>query len=204
MTNKQWGVLVALGVSAVAFAAADVLTPEFDPLREPVSRYVNGGAGRLTTVAILAIGLASAAVVRWLSHGPGRWVLAVWAGGVLVAAGFPADPPGQYANPSVSELVHGAAALVAFAVFPLAAMMVRRGWAALVSALATVVFAVFMVDVTDGPDLPPLLGLVERALILANMVWLAVVTVRGPATPGRRPRSRRSGSPSPSSDLRRS
>ena len=201
MTNKQWGVLVALGVSTVAFAAADLLTPEYDPLQQPVSRYVNGGFGWLTTVAILSLGLASAVLV-WLL--PRSAVLGVWAAGVLVAGVFPADPPGNYAYPSMSEVIHGTAALVAFAVFPLAAQLMRRGWPVAVSALLTVAFAVFMVDVVDGPDLPPLLGLAERLLIGANIVWLAVVTVRGPATPGKRPGSRRSGSPSLSSGPRHS
>jgi hypothetical protein len=117
------GMLATLGVSALAIAAADVLNPQYNPLSETVSRYVNGTAGWLITVAILGIGAASAALVPLL-RGPGRWALAVWAAGVLVAGVFPADPPGRWSQPSVSEMVHGLAAWVAFAAL---AVTARRG-----------------------------------------------------------------------------
>jgi hypothetical protein len=61
-----------------------------------VSRYVNGTAGWLVTLAILAMGAASAVLLGLLrgvrGHGAGwragRWALAVWTAGVLVAGVF--------------------------------------------------------------------------------------------------------------------
>jgi hypothetical protein len=201
------GVVATLGSSLVAIAAADVLNPQYNPLSEAVSRYVHGTAGWLITAAILGMGLGSAALVAMLGRLTGlsiggrigRRALAVWAAGALVASAFPADPPGRSAHPSTSELVHGMAAWVAFAAFPLAAVLLARalsarlsarmrsgrGWlagTAAVSAVATAALVVFLADVMDGPSLgiggvPTLLGAVERLVIVANLAWLALAAV---------------------------
>jgi hypothetical protein len=164
------GVLATLGVSTLAIAAADVLNPQYDPLSETVSRYVNGTAGWLTTVAILGIGAASAAPVPLL-RGAGRWVLAVWAAGVLVAGVFPADLPGRWSQPSVSEMVHGLAAWVAFTAFPVAALLLARALPERRTAL--LVCAVGSIVATAA----------QRVLIAVNMAWVAFAA--GAATGGR-------------------
>ncbi|WP_433077814.1 DUF998 domain-containing protein [Dactylosporangium sp. CA-052675] len=189
--------IVALGAALVAIAAADAVNPQYHPLSETVSRYVNGTAGWLISGAILALAAASAVVVVLLrvvqGSGWGKAALAVWAAGVLIAGVFPADPPGRWTRPSTSEMVHGTAAWVAFAVFPVAAVVLARPLAALWprgrrcligTAIATVpgtiALAIFLADVmVDGPSLgfggvPTLLGLVERLLIVLNAVWLAL------------------------------
>lgn len=197
-TRLAWAAVAATGVTAAAIAAADVLNPRYSPVSEVVSRYVNGTAGWLVTVAILSMGAGSAVLVALLGRlgvRRGRWALAAWAAGVLVAGVFPADPPGRWSRPSAADLVHGTAAWLAFAVFPVAAVLLtgplsawwragRTGlvWSAAASVLTTVVLAVFMVDVMDGPSLgaggaPTLLGLVERFAIAANLAWLALAGV---------------------------
>ena len=162
-----WAAVAALGLAAAAIAAADLLNPQYSPVSEVVSRYVNGTAGWLVTVAVLSIAGGSAVLVALLGRvGAGRWVLGLWAAGVLVAGVFPADPPGRWSRPSTAEMVHGTAAWLAFAVFPVAAVLLtgrlsalwragRTGlaWSAAASVLSTVVMAVFMVDVMDGPSL---------------------------------------------------
>jgi hypothetical protein len=210
--NRSWwlarGAIAALGIASVAIAGADVLNPGFNPLSEPISRYVNGTAGWLITVAILGIGAASAVLVGLLRRLTGlgvggrigRWALASWAGGVLVAGVFPADPPGRWSRPSTAELIHGCSAWLAFAAFPVAAVLLTlalsarigpgrtlRAGSAAASVIATVVLAVLLVDVMDGPSLgfgrvPTLVGAVERVTIAANLAWLAVaaVAVAGP------------------------
>lgn len=176
-----------LGVAAAAIVTADIVNPQYSPVAETVSRYVNGTAGWLITVAILGIGLASAGVVAKV-RGSARWVLAVWAAGILVAGVFPADPPGRWSRPSVSEMVHGTAAWVALAAFPVAAVLLARaagrrrrllGTLATASAVATAALFVVLGDVMDGPSLTvagtPVVGLVERVVIAINLIWLAMV-----------------------------
>jgi hypothetical protein len=173
--------IVLLGAAAAAFVAADIVNPQYSPLAEPVSRYVNGTAGWLIPAAIAAIAVASAVLAR-RARGAGRWLLAVWTAGLAVAAAVPADPPGQYANPSTAEMVHGVAALVALTAFPAAAMLLagtplsRR--LAVASIVGTAGFLVLLFDVTDGPSLTvggtSLLGLAERVAIAADLGWLAV------------------------------
>jgi hypothetical protein len=128
---------------------------------------------------------------------------------------FPADPPGRWDQPSVSDMVHGTAALVAFAAFPVAALMLSRAVprgrpVAIGSAALTVAFAVFLADVMDGPSLgaggaPTLLGLVERVLIAVNLTWLWLAApgrsrAVSPRRPARgRPRTHRTASSAPRS-----
>lgn len=202
-------VVTMLAATAAAIAAADVLNPQYSPVSETVSRYVNGTAGWLITLAILCMGAASAVLVGQLGRltgqaAPvagasarriGRWALAAWAAGVLVAGVFPADPPGQWSNPSTSELVHGMSAWLAFAAFPVAALLLTRALAArwpagrlalagcaAASILTTGALAVFLADVMGGPSLgigetPTLVGLVERLVVAANLAWLGLAAV---------------------------
>ena len=203
--------VATLGVAGAAMAAADGLNPQYNPLSEVASRYVNGTAGWLITVALLGIGTASAVLAGWLGRLPelgragriGRWALMLWAVGVFVAGVFPADPPGQWSRPSTSELVHGMAAWLSFAAFPVAAVLLTRavtrggtrpavvvpgrlrsGLVGLViaSVVSTIGLAVFLVDVMGGPSLgfggvPTFVGLVERLVIVANLAWLALAAV---------------------------
>ncbi|WP_405873865.1 DUF998 domain-containing protein [Streptomyces zaomyceticus] len=216
-------VLLALAAGCAAMIVTDVLNPRIDPIGETVSRYVHGTGGWLITLALLSIGSASAVVARWLRDLPGRpaarraarVALAVWAGGVLVAGLFPADPPGRWGRPSTSDLIHGTAALPAFLALPLAATVSLRGlmtvWptarrallaVTTASVVTTVALAVFLVDVmSGGPSLglggaPTLVGLVERLAITANVAWVALAAVavsRDRRDGGRRNRGRRIG-----------
>ncbi|MFG2334146.1 DUF998 domain-containing protein [Streptomyces sp. NPDC048604] len=199
--------VAALAVASASIAAADVLTPQYSPVSEVVSRYVNGSAGWLVTLALIAIGTASVALTVRLGRVPGRSAarrtgraaLAVWSCGVLVAAVFPADPPGRWSRPSVSEMVHGTAAWPAFVALPVAALLLTgpmaarwpSGRAALraataASVLTTLALAVCLVDVMDGPSLslgsaPTLVGLVERLALAADLAWLALAATALPA-----------------------
>lgn len=199
-------VLAVLGAAALAITLADVLTPEYDPITEPVSRYVNGDSGWLITFAILAISIG-AALLLWRRRGAGsrfgRGALALWSAGLLIAAIFPADPPGHWANPSASEMVHGIAAWIAVAAFPIGALLLSRTVVAWFSLATTVLFVVYMVDVMDGPSIPfGGLGLAERVMIGADLLWMATAAIkardgwerspvqRRPSTNGNDPRAR--------------
>lgn len=183
-------VIALTAAAAVAFAAADLLNPGYDPIAETASRYVNGTAGWLIPTALVALAAAAVALHRRLRGGAGRVALLVFAAGVGIAALFPADPPGQYHRPSTSELVHGLAAWAAFIALPVAALLLTRTIAAgadrrrlRIAAWATVaatgVFAVFLIDVMGGPSLrigasESLVGLTERIALAADLVWLAL------------------------------
>ncbi|MDO3703301.1 DUF998 domain-containing protein [Micromonospora sp. C28SCA-DRY-2] len=195
------------GAVLLIIGAADVLNPQYHPFSETVSRYVNGTAGWLIPAAILGMGLSSLLLHSLLRRLPGRRVgkgaLALWTAGLTVAAVFPADPPGRWSRPSTSEMVHGLAAWLAFAAFPVAAVLLTkpltahvgrgRRWliaAAAGSVLGTVALAVFMADVMDGPSLgiggvPTLLGLVERLLLGANLAWIALAATAATRAPAR-------------------
>ncbi|MFJ8013816.1 DUF998 domain-containing protein [Streptomyces sp. NPDC096339] len=189
--------LTLIGIGALAMAAVEALNPEYDLVSETLSRYVHGTAGRLLPVALLAVGAASAVLVVRLgarTRRAGRAAIVVWTAGILVAALFPADPPGHWSRPSLSELVHGNAAFLAFAALPTAAVLLRRTLAArqrqalrtalnaltMASATLTAALAVFLVDVMDGGpslgfgDTPTLVGLVERLVLAADLGWVAL------------------------------
>ncbi|MEC4573852.1 DUF998 domain-containing protein [Streptomyces virginiae] len=191
--------LALIGSGVLAMAVLEALNPEYDLIGETISRYVHGTAGWLLPAALLAAGAASAVLAVRLGTGAGRAgraALAVWTVGILVAALFPADPPGQWGRPSPSELVHGNAAFLAFAALPTAALLLRRalaGWRpglrtalsilTAASVTTTAALAVFLVDVMHGgPSLgpagaPTLVGLVERLVIAADFGWIALATV---------------------------
>ncbi|MFE6976008.1 DUF998 domain-containing protein [Streptomyces sp. NPDC057682] len=194
--------LTLIGVGALAMAVVETLNPEYDLVSETLSRYVHGTAGWLVPAALLAVAAASAVLVARLggrTRRAGRAVLAVWTAGILVAAVFPADPPGSWSRPSLSELVHGNAAFLAFAALPAAAVLLRRTLMArrpalrtalntltVASATSTLALAVFLVDVMDGgPSLglggaPTLVGLAERLVLAVDFGWVALaLTVTG-------------------------
>ncbi|MFD8014871.1 DUF998 domain-containing protein [Streptomyces sp. NPDC058955] len=186
--------LALLGAGALALTAVELLNPGYDLLSEALSRYVHGTAGLLLPAGLLAAAGASAVLAaRLRGGGAGRIAAWAWAVGLLIAGIFPADPPGHHHRPSLSELVHGNAAFVAFAALPTAALLLRRTLTAArprlrtaldaltaVSLLSTAVLAVLLADVMDGgPSLgllgaPTLLGLVERIVLAADFGWVAV------------------------------
>ncbi|MFJ7158816.1 DUF998 domain-containing protein [Streptomyces sp. NPDC101118] len=205
--------LTLIGTGALAMAAVETLNPRYDLVSETLSRYVHGTAGWLLPAALLAVGAASAVLTVRLgavARRAPRAALAVWTAGILVAALFPADPPGHWTRPSLSELVHGNAAFLAFAALPTAAVLLRGTLAAgrpalstalnaftVASVATTAALAVFLVDVMQGgPSLglggvPTLVGLAERLVLAADLGWiaLALAAARPRAEQGRNRRA---------------
>ncbi|GIG90311.1 DUF998 domain-containing protein [Plantactinospora endophytica] len=191
---------VGLVLPFVGFAVADLGTRGWSPVERMVSHYVHApGVGWLVPVGLLTLGVASAgllrlAVARTEGGRTGLWLLGVWAVAVLVGAAFPTDPYGQWDRPpSPAGTVHGLAGLTAFAVLPVAAVLLTRVWrrdprwrsvhrmltvSTVLCVLGFLGFAVIGVDVmTDGPALTfgryeSVAGLAERVLLWSYALWL--------------------------------
>ncbi len=175
--------------AAAAFAAftlSDLVHPGYDLVAEPVSRYVNGTHGWLVSFGIAAFALATAAVAALAGRGKGRSLLAGAAAGFAVAAVFPADPPGRWRAPSLSETVHGAAAWIALILLCVATHVVTRSLrrstglplhalraCAAATTTGLVLFAVCLADRMALTHSAPL-GLAERLLLDAGLAWLAL------------------------------
>jgi uncharacterized protein DUF998 len=185
------GVLIFM----LAIAALHVLQPHLDPLEVAVSYYVHGSHGWLLTLGLVALGLASLALVVSLRGGgratrASRWLLGVWGLGVLLGAAFRADPPGHWNEPpSVAGMVHGNAAIAAFLALPIAAITLAKSLPpdsgggsrrsvlrrlAIATALSLALFVLSLAPVFLRPGPPVLLGLSERVLLAVYSVWLIV------------------------------
>ncbi|MGW1248211.1 DUF998 domain-containing protein [Streptomyces sp. NPDC002535] len=190
--------LAGIAVAVLAFAISDAVNRGYDPWAETVSRYVNLPHGWLVTVGLLAVAVGSAAVaVRVAGSGRGGWLLHFWAGCVLVAAVFPADPPGNWSRPSLSDGVHGVAAWAGFLALAIAIVRLTVAWRreparvsqargltvlAWASSVAFVLFIVALLDRTALTHTAPL-GLAERLVIALNLAWLALAAVSVKARP---------------------
>jgi hypothetical protein len=194
--DRVAGSLTLAGMAgfALTVGALHVLQPGLSPRDEAVSYYVHGPFGWLLTLGLLSLGAGSLALVAGLApmaYGRrariGRFVLAVWALGVLLGAVFPADPRGHWDRPPTpGGMIHGQAALLAFVALPVAAVLLsgalrreERRHARLLAglgaatAVSLLLFTASLVPVFVRPGPPVLLGLSERALLACYAAWLA-------------------------------
>jgi hypothetical protein len=192
--------LAALGGYLVLTGAADLANPGWSPVETMVSHYVHARAGRLIPAALLSLAAASALLITLIPR-TGRTVraatglLAAWTAALVTGAIFPADPHGNWDRPpTVSGMLHGTAAMIAFLALPVAAILLTRAWrrdprrrpaarpltvTAVLSTVTYLTLAVLFVDVTDGPSLTigsweSLIGLAERLTLWSYVAWLAV------------------------------
>lgn len=171
-----------LGVSDSPLSAL-VLVPSF------AGQYFRIGLG----IASLAITRALANTVEGPGARSGRWLLGVWSVGVLLCGFFPADPPGHWNDPPpLAGIVHGNAALLVIAAFPVAALLLGRSFGrnrrwlptatalsllAVAAASSLIAFMTSLMPVFIRPGPPILLGLSERVLIVTNLAWLTLAAV---------------------------
>jgi hypothetical protein len=188
-----------LGVGGVGLFIASVVflhvaQPELSPVDMAVSYYMNGRLGWLLGLGLISLGVGSLSLAIGLRRllaraGAGIWLLVVWGVGCIIGGVCPPDPPGHWDEPpSVSGMIHGGVAMVAFVVFPMAAWLLSRRVAThaehstarrLMTPLAglcamslLVFFACLAPAFSTRP--PYALGLVERTLLVFYAGWLTV------------------------------
>lgn len=138
------------------------------------------GVGWMFPAGVLSMALAAAGAWHSLrAHGSlGRFAVAMASAGLVVVALFPTDPVGAG---SLSAQIHRYAAAVVMVAVPIAAFAVARGLGdgrrvllAVASATAVVVVvtgvAIFLPGVFD-----PARGLIQRALLLGELVLIALL-----------------------------
>jgi hypothetical protein len=173
-------VLVAALVALAGLLLLDVLNlghPVLNPLAHMASYSVHARAGWLLVVVGLACAASAFALVPALRRG--RVPVVVFGVGLLVAGVVPTQPYGQWDDQSLATTVHGLAGWAAFIAVPLAAWRLRRdapAWPGAAAATLVVLLLLGTIDsVGDGPDLlGHVLGLVERLLIAAELLWLVL------------------------------
>jgi len=179
-----------IGFGAI-LVALHVVRPDLSPTTDAVSYYVHGPYGALFTIALAALGLGSLALVGALSLELGReafvgaWLLALWGLCVFAGAVYPTDPRTfGGTTQSISGVVHGTTAIVAFAMMPLGAVLLvgvlrRRLGVPFIGILTawTVASPVFISIVPMlGLDQPFFrVGAVERFLLASYVAWLSTV-----------------------------
>lgn len=149
----------------------------------PMSVYAVGAYGFVQTIAFVALGLGSIALVAALRQPapPSEWalgraLLATWALGVLLAAAFPMDS---------APAVHGAVSFVSFLAI-LAAMFLFahachsvarwRSFATPSTWLARSALAAFLVAALTQPSI--VFGVAQRLFLAAVVGWLIAAALR--------------------------
>ncbi|GAA1589975.1 hypothetical protein GCM10009678_85440 [Actinomadura kijaniata] len=196
-TRVLRGSAAGLALCALAFTLSDLVNQEYSPLAEAISAFVNASAGWLVTLGLVAFSAGGAALAALVPGGAGRWLLAGFAVCAAVAAVFPADPPGDWADRSRSDGVHGLAAWAGLLTLLAAIMLLTRRWrrdpawrsragalraCAWAAGIGLALFAAALVDRMMITHSAPL-GLAERLAIGADLAWLLVAATgphRGP------------------------
>ena len=193
----------AIGSTALALLAlalVHLLKRELDPSRTMISRYALGPYGWV--MALCFAGWAAASVLLFIALAPrasssldraGQILLLAASVGLAMAARFPMDPVGTpRRDMSFSGKMHGVAFLVGVPALVLAASslslsVARHGshaaipqllltaviWLSLIAMVA--IGAMVGPDHEPSPQVPWLLGWVNRLLMVAYSLWLIVV-----------------------------
>ena len=173
--------LACVGLFTLSVLAMHAAQPELSPVNMAVSYYMNGRLGWILGGGLVLLGLGSLAVMtaertRARSRA-GLWLLSAWGIGAIAGGIFPPDPPNHWDEPSsLSGMIHGIAAMIAFLAFPPGAWLLSRTFVSRALAIGCgvtlVVFFVCLAPVFSNRP-PYMLGLIERVLLLFYVAWLA-------------------------------
>jgi hypothetical protein len=125
---------VSLGVFVIALLALHVLRTDLNPVADFVSEYAVGDSGALMVIALLAMGLASLALIAGLraalpGHArsrAGMILIGVWAAGTPVLAAFPIGV--DETIDTTADVIHRLTALIAFLAVSIGALLVSRSF----------------------------------------------------------------------------
>ncbi len=184
------------GLAVFALAAALMhAVQDLSPVDHALSYYMNGRLGWVFGLGLVALGAGSIALLAAITKLPGalgakvgRGALALWGAGAAIGGIFPPDPMGHWDEPpSMSGIIHGSVAMVAFLALPVAALRLSRllgtfsgspllkpvlGGTAAASLASLLIFFACLAPVFSNRP-PFLLGLVERILITVYIGWIA-------------------------------
>ena len=183
------GIILAVLLTVLGHVDAD---QGYNPLTLTISDYAVSDRGGAVDFAMVTLGLASLCLLAGL-HVVGAPVralstvlLLVWAGGLVVSAAVPTDPPGV--QMSLAGLVHRYASVSAFVSLPLAVIVLNRRldrdihWGAIRATLrmltVTIAVGLLVMFYVAFPGDRILLGLVERLLLTIEVGLLGVLAVR--------------------------
>ncbi|MDG4793347.1 DUF998 domain-containing protein [Micromonospora sp. WMMD1082] len=201
------GIVLAALLAVVGHAGVN----DLDPVSLTVSDYAVSDSGGAIHVAMLLLAVASAVLIPALSRlghpasdvptrtanpagtadpaagsvrrgRAAEWLLAAWAGGLLLSGLVPTNPPGT--EMGTAAYVHRYASVVAFLALPVAGWLLaarlptgaRAGRWLRVLTVASLLLAAAMVW-SAYPGDRALYGLIERVLILAEVALLTLLAV---------------------------
>jgi hypothetical protein len=198
------GLVLLFGGCAVTM---HVVQPELSPVDDAMSYYMNGRLGWVFGLGLVALGTGSLCIAYALhalhaltGQRLGSVLFVLWGCGAVVGGLFAPDPRGHWDEPpSLSGVIHGGAAMVALMAFPAAAVLLSRRLAsspatfgasrllrpvAWLSAASLLAFLLCLAPAIVANRAPYVLGLVERVLMLAYMIWIvaAAMSVKGSHT----------------------
>ena len=191
------GLVLSFGVCA---AVMHVVQPDLHPLDDAMSYYMNGRLGWIFGLGLVVLGTGSLCIacgLHVLLASTRQWfgsvLFALWGIGAVMGGIFPPDPRGHWDEPpSLSGLIHGGAAMVAFIAFPAAAVLLSRritsspvafGRTRLLSPVAWMgaaslcAFLLCLAPAVLANRAPYVLGLVERVLVIVYMIWIIAAGV---------------------------
>jgi Protein of unknown function (DUF998) len=211
LASAGMGLVVVFGVCSLVM---HLVQPDLSPIDDAMSYYMNGRLGWVFGLGLVALGIGSLCIAYGLhvmlaSSGQrfGSLLFALWGFGAIIGGLFPPDPRGHWDEPpSLSGMIHGGAAMVAFLAFPAAAVLLSRrvrhppvfGQTRLLTPVAwlgaasLVAFFLCLAPAIVANRPPYVLGLVERVLIMVYLIWIGaaglVVKSAARLRSGRHPR----------------
>lgn len=189
--------IMGVALFVCSTAAMHMVQPELSPVHDAISYYMNGRLGWVLGWGLVALGSGSLATAVGLKRFQptrktrvGAGLLVLWSLGVIAGGIFPPDPLGSWDGPpSLSGMIHGGAAMVAFLSFPAAALLLshsgawkrivphRRDHLRVLAVLSAAMLIVFFICLAPAfmNRTPYFLGLAERVLLGLFVAWLFMV-----------------------------
>ena len=198
------GALLVCGVIAgplfvLVFLIEGTMTPDYDPLRHPVSSLALGPFGWTQTLNFIVVGLLTLAFavglvrLRGARQKIGGTLVGIWGVGLIGAGAFLTDPvsgypPGTPPTPveaTTSGTLHDLFSVAAFFALGAACFVLAggKGWRwAIYSMLsgATFLGAFFVAGIGFGQTEPfvEVAGLWQRVCVLIGWTWLTMLALR--------------------------